>query len=171
VDSAQPEKVEQVRKTIEKHNSKATIILADSAVMVEDPGRVKGKRVLVVEDGPTLTHGEMTYGAGVIAARRFGAASLADPRPYLQGTLVKTFQSYPHIGTLLPAMGYSAGQIKDLEDTIDACPCDLVLSATPIDLTAVVTVNKPVIRVRYAYQDNSSPTLEEVIRKKLGGRL
>jgi predicted GTPase len=171
VDSAQPEKVEQVRKTIEKHNSKATIILADSAVMVEDPGRVKGKRVLVVEDGPTLTHGEMTYGAGVIAARRFGAASLADPRPYLQGTLVKTFQSYPHIGTLLPAMGYSAGQIKDLEDTIDACPCDLVLSATPIDLTAVVTVNKPVIRVRYAYQDNSSPTLEEVIRKKLGDRL
>jgi predicted GTPase len=171
VDSAQPEKVEQVRKTIEKHNSKATIILADSAVMVEDPGRVKGKRVLVVEDGPTLTHGEMTYGAGVIAARRFGAASLADPRPYLKGTLVKTFQSYPHIGTLLPAMGYSAGQIKDLEDTIDACPCDLVLSATPIDLTAVVTVNKPVIRVRYAYQDNSSPTLEEVIRKKLGGRL
>jgi predicted GTPase len=171
VDSAQPEKVEQVRKTIETHNPKATIILADSAVNVADPKRVKGKRVLVVEDGPTLTHGEMTYGAGVIAARRFGAASLADPRPYLQGTLAKTFQSYPHIGTLLPAMGYSASQIRDLEETINACPCDLVLSATPIDLTAVITVNKPVIRVRYAYQDNSSPTLEEVIREKLGDRL
>jgi predicted GTPase len=171
VDSAQPEKVEQVRKTIEANNPGAAIILADSAVSVNEPDQVKGKRVLVVEDGPTLTHGEMSYGAGVIAARRFGAASLANPRPYLKGTLVKTFQSYPHIGTLLPAMGYSSGQIRDLEDTINDCPCDLVLSATPIDLTAVVKVNKPVVRVRYSYQDNSSPTLEDVIRNKLGDRL
>ena len=171
VDSAQPEKVEAVRKTIHAHNPSATIVLADSAVSVKVPDQVKGKRVLVVEDGPTLTHGEMSYGAGVIAARRFGAASLADPRPYLKGTLVNTFKSYPHIGTLLPAMGYSAAQIRDLEDTINACPCDLVLSATPIDLTAVVKVNKPVVRVRYSYQDNSSPTLEDVIRKKLGDRL
>ena len=171
VDSALPENVEQVRKTIEACNPEATIILADSAVMVADPNQVRGKHVLVVEDGPTLTHGEMTYGAGVIAARRFGAASFVDPRPYLKGTLVKTFRSYPHIGTLLPAMGYSDEQIRDLEETINACPCDVVLSATPIDLTDVVTVNKPVIRVRYAYQDNSSPTLEDVIRKKLGDRL
>jgi len=171
VDSAQPEKVEQVRKTIEANNPGAAIILADSAVSINESDQVKGKRVLVVEDGPTLTHGEMSYGAGVIAARRFGAASLANPRPYLKGTLVKTFQSYPHIGTLLPAMGYSSGQIRDLEDTINDCPCDLVLSATPIDLTAVVKVNKPVVRVRYSYQDNSSPTLEDVIRNKLGDRL
>jgi predicted GTPase len=168
VDSAEPEKVEAVRKTIKAHNPTASIILADSAVSVTVPGQVKGKRVLVVEDGPTLTHGEMSYGAGVIAARRFGAASLADPRPYLKGTLVNTFQSYPHIGTLLPAMGYSTAQIRDLEDTINACPCDLVLSATPIDLTAIVKVDKPVVRVRYSYQDNSSPTLEDVIRNKLG---
>lgn len=171
VDSAEPEKVEQVRKTIQAHNPSATIILADSAVSVDDPERIKGKRVLVVEDGPTLTHGEMTYGAGVIAARRFGAASLADPRPYLKGTLVETFNTYPHIGTLLPAMGYSSLQIKDLEDTINDCPCDLVLSATPIDLTAVVTVDKPVVRVRYEYSDNSKPGLEDVIREKLGSYL
>ncbi|WP_319408445.1 cyclic 2,3-diphosphoglycerate synthase [uncultured Desulfosarcina sp.] len=168
VDSAEPEKVEQVRKTIKKNNPEAIIILADSAVLVDDPDLIRGKRVLVVEDGPTLTHGEMTYGAGVIAARRFGAASLADPRPYLKGTLAETFQTYPHIGTLLPAMGYSPGQIKDLEATINDCLCDLVLSATPIDLTAVVSVNKPVVRVRYEYRDNSKPTLEEVIREKLG---
>lgn len=171
VDSAEPEKVEQVRKTIEKHNPEATIILADSAVRVDDPELIKGKRVLVVEDGPTLTHGEMAYGAGVIAARRFGARSLADPRPCLKGTLMETFQTYPHIGTLLPAMGYSPGQIRDLEDTINECPCDLVLSATPIDLTAVVTVNKPVVRVRYEYRDNSTPTLETVVREKLGNCL
>jgi predicted GTPase len=167
VDSAEPEKVEQVRKTIQAHNPGATIILADSAVWVDDPEPIKGRHVLVVEDGPTLTHGEMTYGAGVIAARRFGAASLVDPRPYLKGTLVETFKSYPHIGRLLPAMGYGLRQIKDLEETINACPCDLVLSATPIDLTALVAVNKPVVRVRYEYGDNSAPTLEDVIREKL----
>ncbi|BBO86348.1 GTPase [Desulfosarcina ovata subsp. sediminis] len=171
VDSALPEKVEQVRRTIATHNPAATIILADSAVSVEDPSRVMGRRVLVVEDGPTLTHGEMAYGAGVIAARRFGAASLADPRPYLKGSLVDTFDRYSHMGTLLPAMGYSPGQIKDLEATINDCPCDLVLSATPIDLTAVVRVNKPVVRVRYTYADNSSPTLEAVIRRRLKDRL
>jgi predicted GTPase len=168
VDSAEPEKVEQVRKTIARHNPDATIILADSAVLVDDPELIRGKRVLVVEDGPTLTHGEMTYGAGVIAARRFGAAALADPRPYLKGSLAETFQSYPHIGTLLPAMGYSPEQIRDLEQTINACPCDLVLSATPIDLTDLVKANKPVVRVRYEYSDNSSPTLEDVVRRKLG---
>ena len=171
VDSALPEQVENVRRTIEKHNPKAAIILADSAVMVDDPETVRGKRVLVVEDGPTLTHGEMTFGAGVIAARRFGAASLVDPRPFLTGSLADTFTAYPHIGTLLPAMGYGDRQIRDLETTINACPCDLVLSATPIDLTGVVTANKPVVRVRYAYQDNSSPTLATVLRERLKDRL
>ena len=171
VDSALPEQVETVRRTIEKHNPGATIILADSAVRVDDPDAVRGKRVLVVEDGPTLTHGEMPFGAGVIAARRCGAASMADPRPYLQGSLADTFAAYPHIGTLLPAMGYGDRQIRDLEATINGCPCDLVLSATPIDLTAVLEANKPVVRVRYAYQDNSTPTLETVIRERLKDRL
>ncbi len=164
VDSALPEKVELVRKTIEKHNPNATIILADSAVMVDDPEMVKGKRVLVVEDGPTLTHGGMAYGAGVIAARRFGAAALVDPRPHLTGSLKDSFSAYPHIGTLIPAMGYSRTQIKDLEKTINQCPCDIVLSATPIDLGDVVSVGKPVVRVRYSYRDNSSPTLEEIVK-------
>ena len=118
VDSAAPEKVEQVRKTIGRHNPAATIVLANSAVRVDDPAGVKGRRVLVVEDGPTLTHGEMAYGAGVIAAHRFGAASLADPRPYLKGSLADTFSAYSHIGTVLPAMGYSSGQIKDLEEIL-----------------------------------------------------
>lgn len=167
VDSAAPEKVEQVRKTIATHNPKAVIILADSAVWTDDPQRIKGKRVLVVEDGPTLTHGEMAYGAGVIAARRFGAAALVDPRPYLKGTLAATFKTYAHIGTLLPAMGYNPTQISELEAVINDCPCDLVLSATPIDLTAVIAVNKPVVRVRYSYRDNSEPTLEAVVREKL----
>jgi predicted GTPase len=126
--------------------------------------------VLVVEDGPTLTHGEMQYGAGVIAARRFGAASLADPRPYLAGTLKETFEKYPNIGTLLPAMGYSPQQIKDLETTINDCPCDLVVLATPVDLLHLMTIDKPTIRIRYEYKDNSRPTLEELLLERLGPR-
>ena len=168
VDSAPVENVEKVRRTIEARNPDATIVLADSELLAEDPGRIKGKRVLVVEDGPTLTHGEMEYGAGVIAARRFGAASLADPRPYLAGTLKETFEKYPNIGTLLPAMGYSPQQIKDLERTINDCPCDLVVLATPVDLLHLLTINKPTVRIRYEYKDNSRPTLEELLVKRLG---
>ncbi len=168
VDSAPVENVEKVRRTIEAHNPDATIVLAVSELLTEDPERIRGKRVLVVEDGPTLTHGEMEYGAGVIAARRFGAASLADPRPYLAGTLKETFEKYPNIGTLLPAMGYSPQQIKDLERTINDCPCDLVVLATPVDLLHLLTINKPTVRIRYEYKDNSRPTLEELLVKRLG---
>ena len=167
VDSAEPEKVEQVSQTIAAHNADAVIIKAESEVLAENPERIKGQRVLVVEDGPTLTHGEMSYGAGVIAAQRFGAAELVDPRPYLSGTLQDTFDEYPHIGTLLPAMGYSPEQIQDLEDTINRSDCDLVISATPIDLTRLVKIAKPIERIRYEYKDSDQPTLEQVLTERL----
>ncbi len=167
VDSAKPADVEKVKKTIEKHNPNAQIILADSELILEDADSIKGKRVLVIEDGPTLTHGEMAYGAGVIAAQRYGAASLVDPRPYLVGTLKETFEKYPEIGTLLPAMGYSPQQVKDLEDTINQCDCDLVLAATPIDILKLISIEKPTLRIQYEYKDNSQPTLEDLIKKML----
>ena len=165
VDSASIENVEKVKKTIETHNPCARIILADSKVIAEDPDLIKGKRVLVVEDGPTLTHGEMSYGAGVIAARRFGAAELVDPRPYLASTIKETFEKYQNIGTLLPAMGYSPQQMKDLETTINNTECDLVLSATPIDLLKLLSIEKPTMRIRYEYKDNSKPTLEDLLKE------
>ena len=167
VDSADPGDVERLRRTIALHNPGARIVLADSEVTAEDGGKMKGKRVLVVEDGPTLTHGHMNFGAGVIAARRFEAAELVDPRPFLRGSLRETFQTYPDIGLLLPAMGYSPRQVRDLEATINACDCDMIVSATPIDLTRLVTVQKPVIRVRYDYRDNSRPTLGELVGQML----
>ena len=169
VDSARPEDVEKVRNVIASHNPAATIILADSEVIADNPGQIKGKKVLVIEDGPTLTHGEMTFGAGVIAARRWGASELVDPRPYLAGTLKEVFQTYPDIGALLPAMGYSQQQVKDLENTINNTKCDLVLVATPIDLTQLISVNKPCLRIRYEYKDNSEPTLETVLQGRLKG--
>ncbi|MEA3230394.1 MAG: GTPase, partial [Thermodesulfobacteriota bacterium] len=150
------------------HNPGASIVLAESAVIAEDPDRINGKRVLVVEDGPTLTHGEMKYGAGVIAAKRFGAAELVDPRPYLVGTLRETFEKYPDIGTVLPAMGYSSQQIRDMEDTINRTECDLVLAATPIDLSKLINIEKPLQRIRYEYRDHGRPLLEEVLLEKLG---
>ncbi|MGC8490505.1 MAG: cyclic 2,3-diphosphoglycerate synthase [Syntrophobacteraceae bacterium] len=168
VDSALPENVEKVRQTIAQHNPKAAIVLADSNVLAEDAESIRGKRVLVVEDGPTLTHGEMKYGAGVIAAERFGASALVDPRPYLVGTLKDTFETYPGIGKVLPAMGYSKQQIRDLEATINGCDCDLVLAATPINLGALVSIDKPCVRIRYEYADHGDPTLEELILRALG---
>ena len=165
VDSASIENVEKVKKTIKTHNPSARIILADSKVIAEDEDAIRGKRVLVVEDGPTLTHGEMSYGAGVIAARRFGAAEIVDPRPYLSSTIKETFEKYPNIGALLPAMGYSPRQIKDLETTINNTECDLVLLATPIDLLKLLSIEKPTMRIRYEYKDNSKPTLEDVIKE------
>lgn len=168
VDSALPENVEKVKDTIKQHNPGASIVLAESAVIAEDPDRINGKRVLVVEDGPTLTHGEMKYGAGVIAAKRFGAAELVDPRPYLVGTLQETFEKYPDIGTVLPAMGYSSQQIRDMEDTINRTECDLVLAATPIDLSQLINIEKPLQRIRYEYRDHGRPLLEEVLLEKLG---
>lgn len=167
VDSADPEAVEQLRQTITAHNPGADIVLAESAILADDPGKIKGRRVLVVEDGPTLTHGEMAYGAGMIAAKRFGAADVVDPRPFLTGTLEKTFAKYPHMGPLLPAMGYSPEQIADLEATINRADCDLVVAATPIDLTQLIAIKKPVVRIRYEYQDHSAPTLEETLLRRL----
>jgi len=167
VDSADPVKVDQVRRTIARHNPAADIVLADSTVTADSPETIAGKSVLIIEDGPTLTHGDMTYGAGVIAAKRFGAAGWVDPRPFLHGSLIDTFQRYPHIGPVLPAMGYTDAQIADLEATINTAQCDLVLSATPIDLSTVLTINKPVVRIRYTYGDRTAPTLAEVIDKRL----
>jgi predicted GTPase len=168
VDSALSEKVTAVHKTISAHNPKAVILLAESAIKVDEPKRIKKKRVLVVEDGPTVTHGEMTFGAGILAAQRYGAAAILDPRPYLCGTLKETFKTYPKIGPLLPAMGYSPNQVSDLETTINKAQCDLVLLATPIDLTRLIQIQKPVLRVRYDYKDHGQPTLAEVLTEKLG---
>lgn len=167
VDSAEPSAVEQVRSTIAAHNPTADIVLANSALLADAPDRIRGRRVLVVEDGPTLTHGDMRFGAGVIAARRFGAEALVDPRPYLVGSLQQTFQTYPHIGTLLPAMGYGENQVRDLAATINNTPCDLVLSATPVDLTRLMTIEKPVIHIRYEYEDHDAATLESALRRRL----
>lgn len=166
VDSAEPNNVELVRKNIEKYNPKAEILLADSEILIENSGQIWGKRVLVVEDGPTLTHGGMSYGAGVIAAQKFGAALIVDPRPSLTGTMKETFEKYPHIGMLIPAMGYSKDQIRDLEQTINKSECDLVLFATPVDLPKLISINKPNLRVRYEYKDHSAPTLKETLLKR-----
>jgi len=163
VDTAPPANVEQIRRTIQAHAPGARILLAESPVIVSRPEQVRGKRVLVVEDGPTLTHGEMPYGAGVIAARMYEAAELIDPRPFAVGSIGKTFGDYPHIGPVLPAMGYSPKQIADLELTINRADCDLVLFATPIHLTRILSISKPTLRVRYEYRDHGHPRLEEVL--------
>jgi predicted GTPase len=167
VDSATPEQVEQVRRNVSHYNPKANLVLAESAVTTDQPDNVNGKRVLVVEDGPTLTHGEMSYGAGLIAAHRWGAARIVAPKPCAVGRMRETFERYPHIDRVIPAMGYSPQQIRDLEMTINRCDCDLVLFATPIDLPKLVHINKPYLRIRYEYQDHGSPTLEQVLRKRL----
>jgi predicted GTPase len=167
VDTASPRNVELVRRNIERHAPKADILLAESPALLHTPSRIRGKSVLVVEDGPTLTHGDMAYGAGLIAARAYGAGKLVDPRPYAVGTIQEAFHRYPHIGPVLPAVGYSKAQITDLEQTIDRVPCELVLFATPIHLTRIVKINKPTLRVRYEYKDHGSPSLEEVLLKRL----
>jgi predicted GTPase len=133
---------------------------------VKDSAKIRGKRVLVIEDGPTLTHGEMKYGAGVMAAEKYGAAELVDPREWAVGTIADTFRKYPDIGTLLPAMGYSPKQMKDLEATINKVPCDLIVIATPIDLGRIVTFKKPTVRVGYELQEIGSPDLEDILKKK-----
>jgi len=168
VDTADLDPISQVRDSAAAVNPEAVIIEAASPIFVPDPGAIRGKRVLVIEDGPTLTHGGMKYGAGIVAARRFGAAEILDPRPYTVGTITETFQKYPEIGTLLPAMGYGDEQIADLEETIRRVPCDLVISATPIDLTRVAKISHPVQRVSYELQVIGQPTLEGVLKEKLG---
>jgi predicted GTPase len=167
VDSAATDKVNLVRKNIEAHAPNADIVLAESAVLVEDAGQIRGKRVLVVEDGPTLTHGGMPFGAGTLAAKRNKAASIIDPRPYITGTINETFKTYPKIGAVLPAMGYGKQQMQDLERTINNADCDLVLFATPIDLPKLLSINKPTLRVQYEYRDHGSPTLKNALLKHL----
>ncbi len=163
MDSAAPEDIQTVRESIEKVAPNAIVIDGASPIKVDDPSVIKGKRVLVVEDGPTLTHGEMKIGAGVVAARKFGAAELVDPRPFTVGRLTETFEKYPNIGTLLPAMGYGEQQLKDLETTINNTDCDSVIIATPIDLNRIIKIKKPNTRVYYDLQEIGSPNLEEVI--------
>ena len=163
MDSAPPEKVAQVRANIEGFVPKARIVEADSAVLVSRPESILGKRVLVVEDGPTLTHGEMAFGAGVIAAETYQAAEIIDPRPFAAGSIAAVYDRYPHIGHVLPAMGYSDEQIADLERTIDRADCDLVLFATPIHLPRLLSIGKPSLRVRYEYRDRGEPTLESIL--------
>ena len=167
VDTAPDENVASVRRNIEKWAPTSDIVLAASPVLVSDPGRIQDSRVLVVEDGPTLTHGEMAYGAGFIAAKTYNAANIVDPRPFASGTIKQAYRQYPHIGTVLPAMGYSKAQITDLEKTINDADCDLVVFATPIHLTRIVSINKPALRVRYEYEDRGEPRLEEVLLKRL----
>jgi predicted GTPase len=167
VDTASPEQAAQVRHNIERFAPRAEIVLAESPVIVNQPEEIRGRRVLVVEDGPTLTHGEMAFGAGVIAARKFGAAEVVDPRPYAVGTIRDAYRQYPHMGPVLPAVGYSRDQIRDLEKTINDADCDLILFATPIHLTRILNIEKPTIRVRYDYKDHGDKALEDVLLKKL----
>ncbi|MEE8497930.1 MAG: cyclic 2,3-diphosphoglycerate synthase [Acidimicrobiia bacterium] len=163
MDSAGREGIDEVKANIAEHNPTATVIEAASPPVIEDPDIVRGKRVLVVEDGPTLTHGGMKIGAGVVAAMQHGAAAFVDPRPYLVGSLVDTFEKYPDIGTVLPAMGYGADQIKDLEETINATECDVVIIGTPIDLTRVLEIEKPHTRVTYDLDEIGHPDMDDVL--------
>ena len=163
IDSACPENVQKVRESIARVNPDAIVVDAVSVIRVDNPKLIKGKRVLVVEDGPTLTHGEMTYGAGTIAAQRGGAAELVDPRPYAVESIAEAFVNYPNIGALLPATGYDAQQLEHLEATINRTDCDAVIVATPIDLSRIIAIKKPNTRVYYELQDIGTPNLAEIV--------
>jgi len=163
IDSAEPQAVRVLRDNIRKVNSKAVLIDAASPLTVDHPERVTGKRALVVEDGPTLTHGEMKIGAGVVAAQKLGASELVDPRPYTVRSITETYKKYPGIGMLLPAMGYGTKQVRDLEQTINRVPCDVVVIGTPIDLNRIVKIKKPTVRVTYQLQEIGTPNLDEVV--------
>ena len=166
VDTAEPGSVDRVEATAREVNPTATIIRARSPVTVDNPDAVKGKRVLVIEDGPTLSHGEMTYGAGVVAAKAHGA-EIVDPRPYVTGSLTKIYEKYP-VGPVLPAMGYSAGQIDEMERSIDAAPVDVVIIATPVDLAKIADIRKPSVRVRYELEEvEGYPTLAEILGERI----
>ena len=168
IDTANADAVNQVRANIRMVNPGAVIVEAASPISVEDGAVVRGKRVLVVEDGPTLTHGGMAYGAGVVAAQKLGASEIVDPRPYAVGSIKATFEKYPTTGAVLPAMGYGDKQVAELEATINAAPVDLVLIATPIDLRRIVNIQHPTARVEYELQEIGHPTLAEILAKKFG---
>ncbi|WP_448524147.1 cyclic 2,3-diphosphoglycerate synthase [Pseudothermotoga sp.] len=164
-ETAAPEAIEIVRKNVERWNPKAIVVDAASPIFVEDPSVIKGKRVLVVEDGPTLTHGEMRYGAGYVAAKKFGAAQIVDPRPYAVGSILDTYRKYTHLDLILPAMGYGEKQVKELEQTINNADADVVIIGTPIDLRRLMKLNKPAVRVRYELQEIGRPNLEDVLNQ------
>jgi predicted GTPase len=164
LDTANREDALEVTSNIRRLNPQAMIIQAASPIFVDDPGAISGKRILVVEDGPTLTHGDMPYGAGWIAAKRFGAAEIVDPRPFAVGSIRETFEKYPATGDVLPAMGYGSAQMQELEQTINSADVDLVLIGTPIDLGRLIRMKKPSQRVRYELQEIGQPTLAEVIQ-------
>jgi predicted GTPase len=168
VDTAAPDAVIAVHDSIRALNPDAVVIEAASPLFVDDPAAIKGKRVLVVEDGPTLTHGEMAYGAGWVAARRFGAAEIIDPRPYAVGSIKATYKKYPTTGNVLPAMGYGDQQVKELEQTINNADVDLVIVGTPIDLGRILKIDKPSQRVRYELQEIGQPTLTDLLKEKFG---
>jgi len=163
IDTADVHAINALRHNIRSVNRTAVMIDAASPIFIEHPERITGKRALVIEDGPTLTHGEMKFGAGIVAAQKFGAAEIVDPRPYTVGTITETFRKYPGIGILLPAMGYGDSQIKDLAATINRVPCDVVVIGTPIDLNRIVKIRKPTVRVMYELQEVGQPDLKAVL--------
>jgi predicted GTPase len=167
VDTAPWANVEKVKKNISTSNPDAMIILAESPISVDNPGLIRGRRVLVVEDGPTITHGGMPFGAATIAARNFGAAEIVDPLPFAVGSIKETYKRYPGIGRQLPSMGYSEQQTADLEATINRADCDLVVFSTPTDINGILRINKPALRVRYEYKDHGPPFLKDVLARKL----
>lgn len=167
VDTADYANVQRVRESIAAVNPKAVVIEAASPIFVDNPEEIRGKVVLVVEDGPTLTHGEMAYGAGFVAAQRFGAVEIVDPRPYAVASIAATYQKYPTTGRVLPAMGYGEEQMRDLEATINATPCDLVIVGTPIDLRRVLKVKHPMDRVRYELQEIGTPMIERLLKERI----
>ncbi len=170
IDTAAPDKINLLRENIHKLAPNAIVVDAASPLTVDHSELIRGKRVLVVEDGPTLTHGEMKFGAGVVAAQKFGAKEIIDPRPYAVGTIKDTYTKYPGIGTLLPAMGYGKKQIQELEDTINAVDCDMVIIGTPIDLSRIIKINKKSVRVKYDLQEIGRPNLDEVLSQKIKNR-
>ena len=163
IDSASPENIKTVRDNIQKVNPKAIVVDGASPIRVDDINIIRGKKVLVIEDGPTLTHGEMKIGAGIVAAQKYGAAEIVDPRPYVVGKLAETFKIYPNIGHLMPAMGYGAQQVKDLETSINNTPCDSVVIATPIDLNRLINISHPNTRVYYDLQEIGKPDMNDII--------
>jgi predicted GTPase len=169
IDTANLDGIVRVRENVLCLKPDATLVEAASPIFVEDPAAIRGQRVLVVEDGPTLTHGEMAYGAGIVAARRFGAAEIIDPRPYAVRSIAQTYDKYPGIGTLLPAMGYGEEQICDLEETINLTPCDMVVVATPVDLRRLIDIQHPTQRVRYELQEIGRPTIQDILQERLAG--
>jgi predicted GTPase len=168
VDTASFDQVREARRVVRELNPEAIVIEAASPIFVSDGDQLRGKRVLCVEDGPTVTHGEMPFGAGMIAAQRYGAAEIVDPRPYAVGSIVETFEKYPTTGTVLPAMGYGEAQTRDLAETIKATPADIVVVATPIDLRRLIEFDKPALRVRYELQEIGEPNLKHILEERFG---